>query len=161
MACLNGHCTNQGCDNCTTKNTAPCPGNNTTWTDTPVSTVINVKAVHVNQIRNALDAERARRAQANCGIGWAAKNVGDSIVASNFTDLKSCNNGLDYYPGDGDALTTVADTYSIGALILASHVNTLRSALNQNEVRCRCNTDCGPNDCFCSCFGDCGACNYP
>ena len=163
MACVNGFCTNQGCDNCSAKYTAPCRGNASAWTDNPVvAGVTDIKAVHLNQMRSALDAERSRRGQGSCGIGgWASVSVGTEITAARMTDLKNCNNGLTYYPLDGDSLNLVSDTFSIGGLVFATHVNNMRADINANEVRCTCNTDCGADDCFCACFGDCGACNYP
>ena len=164
MACVNGFCTNQGCDNCTTKHVAACGGNATAWSTDPTITAgaTLIKAAHVNEMRSALDSERSRRGQTNCGIGgWSTVTAGvDEAEAQKMTDLKTCNNGLTYYPGDGDVLTSISDTYSIGALILAADVTNMRSAINQNEVRCVCNTDCGADNCFCTCFGDCG-CNYP
>ena len=163
MACVNGFCTNQGCDNCVAKYTAPCGGNASGWTDNPVvAGVTDIKALHVTQMRNALDGERSRRGQTSCGLPWVNPTPGvETIQASYLNSLKLCNNGLTYYPGDGDVLTSIGDSYVIGALITALGFNNMRSAINQNEVRCTCNTDCGANDCFCACFGDCGACNYP
>jgi hypothetical protein len=163
MACVNGFCATQGCDNCTAKYTAPCGINASGWTDTPVvAGVTDIKAVHLNQMRNALDDERSRRGQGSCGIGWSNPTVGVTDIQALFpTNLKTCNNGLTYYPGDGDVLTLVSDSYAIGGLVLAADVNNMRSVINANEVRCTCDTDCGANDCFCACFGDCGACNYP
>ena len=164
MACVNGFCGNQGCDNCVAKYTAPCGGNASTFTDDPVSIdVEDIKAIHVNELRSALDAEVARRGGVNCGIGgWASVTAAiDDVEAQHVTDLKTCNNGLTYYPGDGDLLDTISDVYAIGSLVYASEMNAIRDAVQANEVRCTCNTDCGSNDCFCACFGNCGACNYP
>jgi len=164
MACVNGHCTNQGCDNCVGKYVAVCGGNDSSWTDDPVNIDDqDMKAVHVNEMRNALDAERSRRGQTSCGIGgWASVTAGvTDIEAQHFNDLKTCNNNLTYYPGNGDALDLVTDVFTIGNLVYAVQVNNMRGDINANEVRCTCNSDCGADDCFCACFGDCGACNYP
>ena len=165
MACVNGFCTNQGCDNCTAKYTAPQDATSATvFTDYPVSANNeNIKAIHVNELRAALDAEVSRRGGVDCGIGgWASVTaVVDDVEAQHFTDLKTCNNNLTYYPLDGDLLDSVADVYSVGVLIYASELNNLMAAVNANEVRCTCNSDCGADDCFCACFGDCESCNYP
>ena len=162
-ACSGVHCTNQGCNNCVGKYTAECLGNASSWTDDPVAIdVEDIKAIHVNELRAALDAEVLRRGGANCGIGgWASVTaVVDDVEAQHFTDLKTCNNGLTYYSADGDVLNLISESYAIGGLIYAADINNMRTAVKANELLCTCDSDCGSDDCFCACYLDCGACNY-
>ncbi len=165
MACVNGFCTNQGCDNCVAKYTAPCGGNATNFGSAVVAGVTDIAASHVSAMRNALDAEWNRRPTGvNCTLGtlpWTNPVPGDDILASELNDLKLCNNNLIYWSGDGDTIDLIIDDYIAGNLITAVGINNMRAAINANEVRCTCDSDCGSDDCFCSCFGDCGACNYP
>ncbi len=160
MACSQPICAGVGCYDCSTH--APeCLGNATAFPANPVvagATII--EADHINRMRLALDAERARRLQTSCGItGWSSKAVGSIIEGSDFDDLKICNNNLQWFSGDGDELTLIPDHYDVGEIIFATQINNLMTAINQNEVRCMCDTDCGADD-YCACDGDCGSCNY-
>jgi hypothetical protein len=161
QTCIEPHCTNQGCTFCAV-NAPTCPGNVTAFPANPVSAgVTTILADHINRMRNALDDEKVRRLQGSCGIGgWASKAIGSVITGSDYDNLKSCNNTLQYFPGNGDALTLISDTYGAGTIITALDTNNMMSAVNLNEARCMCDSDCGANDCFCICDGDCGSCNY-
>ena len=138
----------------------------TSWTDEGASSpsarvVINttaVKAVHINELKTAIDNERARLGRGGA-YAWAVdmpvtSNV-TTTLTSHITQLRDAANCIGCptdtpvapYPGPYVAFTDIplaANTMNTKAV----HINELRTRLNQMEsvaCWCNCNGYCGCN----------------
>jgi hypothetical protein len=149
MACY-GHCYSFSCPTFD----APCSGNATSFTDDPViAGVTNIRVPHMNELRTAVNDEQTRRSVTPTSFGTVTTS--DNIRATHFTALKTAINNMVDLPKDNTTVK-ITNTYSVGANIRAIHINNLRDKLQELEVDCSCNSECGAN-LVCSCYGFCGA----
>ena len=142
-----------------------CGGNQTAWTAISGGKVTIIRASHLTEMENALNAEKTdalRRGitpacPSNCSdaITPSGKGLGDAIAAADFNNLASEINGTYYnvdmaaYPGTPSG--SVGPTVSGGKVqaILASYITSLRAAINAVEYACICDSysvlECGCN----------------
>ena len=135
----------------------------TSWTDEGASSpsarvaaqITAIKAVHVNELRTALIAERSRR-------GWGAYSWPTGLPATaNATDvlkthldalrdasnITGCATDTPYAPYPGP-YTAYTGTIDVNGDIKTFHINELRVRLNQLEnvaCLCHCNGQCTCN----------------
>ena len=162
IACT-GHNTTVAChSHVGTVGVGPCTTNLSTFTDPVLDTNVKVKAIHINELRAAIDDERVRRGSARVWNG-ATIAAGSDIIDDN--DVKSLR----------DALEAVAPARSwplVDAIVEGSsaaddsHISEIRSNVNitEGECLCHCNYACTCNcnyacTCYCNYACTCN-CNY-
>jgi len=153
MACTpsfcSGNCYSYGCAG---PYAVACPSNATNFGSTLI-TGDTILAEHINALRISVDNERTSRRGLSADFPTYVDSD-DLVEAQHADDLKDSINEMVAQTGDsvtGDITTT----YVVGDSILASHVNELRTKINELRQDCVCNTDCGAN-LVCVCHGNCG-----
>ena len=141
--------------------TGPCPNNKTQWTDEPLQKhETRIKALHINELRNAINRERQRR-------GLSSWNWSESV--SSGTIIKTIH-VKEIYKATKDTdthhiltWTIDYDHFTTDTKILADHIEELRKNINQLEVECICDCNyctCDCNYCTCNCNYCTCNCNY-
>jgi len=127
-----------------------------------------VKAAHVQEMQNALIAERThplRRGYslacgANCSdattvVFSRVPVTGDVVLADDWNDVTDYNNSIQYNivclldGGLSENPYTISPSKNVGDLITKDQLDRLRSDINQIEYACICNA-------FCNCDINCG-----
>lgn len=168
MACSGIHC-----NQCPDHPNYIGPVTPTVWTDDPVDTNDQVKAVHFNELRNAIIAENTRRSKTwAVGSGDPGSVDGDDNILDGtgvehgWRDLRDqisyldCGTASCWRPA-GVTNVQIAD----GAEVLATSMNTMRDRVNVLEAECVCNCayscTCDCDYCTCDCNHACTCnCNY-
>jgi hypothetical protein len=137
----------------------------TVWTDSPiVAGTTEIRAVHINELRTAINNEISRRAG---GIkSWTDPTLvvppgaNPNIVReSHVRELRAAAN----YAETIDCVTDLApvQTWTDDPIvpdvtpIRATHINELRTYFNQLETQCTCNCDS-----HCACNSQCCNCDH-
>jgi len=171
MSCSGTYC-NQNCTcnggncicntNCTGGFYAPGVRGTIIFTDTPLNTSFNVRTVHINQLRQEIENERAWRLAKYGTAPWTysfatLQTTTDNISGLYWTQLRDALNNIPGY-------TAISDTYTIAELVSATKLSLLRTQVSTMRADCVCNSDCNSFS-SCSCYNDCGChndcgCNY-
>ena len=158
-----------------------CGANTSSWTDAPVVRLqTSMKAVHVNELRTAINAELTRRGFSTWSWTDDPVQIGDVIKAEHYEEMRDAVDNLkigdcaadgDYCPGDtSDAVVWTDDPLVVDETeIKALHTNNLRQYKNSLSSSCICETeqceycaDCGYRYSYCNhngvaCNDQCGA----
>lgn len=137
------------------------------FTDPILSTINNVRFVHIDQLRNAVDSERARRLAKygttpwTFSYAWPLPSLPDgsrgNISGVYWTELRDALNNITGY-------TAIPDTYTVADIVSATKMTVLRAKYQEMRNDCVCNSNCNSYS-TCSCYSDCGChnncgCNY-
>lgn len=133
------------------------------FTDPVLSTSSLIRSVHIDELRYAIDTERAYRLAKYGTTPWTYTSVYplppsvSNVRGVYWTELRNALNGIPGY-------TAIEDTYSVTDLVSKTKLETLRAKVKAMRSDCVCNSDCnGFSTCscheYCSCNSDCG-CNY-
>jgi len=164
MGCV-GECpSNCGANFVCTGNQPACPGNLTSWAETLVVAVTDVKASHLAELESAINAERTHVSRRGAGTLTAcsanspgaysfsgSRSVGDEIAAVHFTNVAKAINSTPFnVDGDTEAAGTIVPDPYVNVNtedITKAQVDALRSAINDIEGYCICDSytvlDCG------------------
>jgi len=133
-----------------------CPANQTLWTDPTINTAIKVKAVHINELRTAIQNEQTRRHTTPVDFGTDV-TTGDTVKASDTQALKDEIEALFPFTGSW------AYNYTTISKIEGGILSEVRYNLNDAENNCLCNCNyctCQCNYCTCDCNYCTCDCNY-
>ena len=134
-----------------------CPANQSSWTDVTLNTAIKVKAVHVNELRTAINTEQTRRHVTPFNFG-TTRSTANVVTRQDTKELRDQIEAL--YPFTG----AWSYTYSTISKIEGAILTEVRANLNDAENDCLCNCNyctCQCNYCTCNCNYGCTCnCNY-
>jgi hypothetical protein len=170
--CDNDCAVNQLC----TGNESAC-SNSYSFTSISIGTII--RASHINELQDAINAERTDTSRrynasdpAHCNThtivactnnffgNWnflGDRVVGETILGSNFDNVKQAINQVYTNSGYGALVT---NTYVAGNVIYASQIIDLQDKINTTRNVCICDSHCNCNPGDCGCDGECPSDDY-
>jgi len=133
----------------------PCTSNLTPWTQPSDLTTATILAQHLNELRDAIRREQARRqiSQTDFGANVASSNL---ITAAHWSAIRNAINTLKTFSWSSSVPTT-------GNIIQAAQANEYRAKINDAEDDCLCHCNyctCNCNYCTCNCNYCTCNCNY-
>jgi hypothetical protein len=170
------------CDNDCTVNQL-CTGNESacsnSYSFTSISIGTIIRASHINELQDAINAERTDTSRrynasdpAHCNThtivactnnffgNWnflGDRVVGETILGSNFDNVKQAINQVYTNSGYGALVT---NTYVAGNVIYASQIIDLQDKINTTRNVCICDSHCNCNPGDCGCDGECPSDDY-
>jgi hypothetical protein len=159
MGCT-GECpSNCGANYVCVGNQPACPANGKNgsgWTETLVAGTTLIKASHLAELESAINAERTHATRRGAGTSTAcgsntpgsysfsgSRSVGDVINATHFTNVAKAINGTPFnVNGNTESPgSIVSDPYvNSGDVITKAQIDALRSAINDVEGYCICDS---------------------
>ena len=125
----------------------PCTSNLTPWTEPADLNNSEIMAVHLNELRTAINEEQIRRQISQTSFGSAVAS-GTSITAAQWVTIRNAINTLKTFSWS-------SGVPSVGAIIADDLVEECRAKVNDAEDDCLCHCNyCTCNCNYCTCYCD-------